>query len=223
MNIRRESNDAALEYGKTVDIKDYTDKKTLSDVSAVSNGQEKDTLNGIAGMFNTYVINMPEGSATSKFELKARSIYATIEMYDETKGEFVANSDDVKYLKTTNRLTVVNDREKHLYFRIVPASVSYNPENDKNSQYNDKDGCTYYRLDIINTPVGTGVDKIYVQYTYENGVDNGQLASTDGHTGFIATVPMNLTMTDIKIVPKSAESFGRFNTGCGSSKECSVT
>lgn len=64
----------------------------------------------------------------------------------------------------------------------------------------------YYRLDIINTPVGTGVDKIYVQYTYENGVDNGQLASTDGHTGFIATVPMNLTMTDIKIVPKSAES-----------------
>ncbi len=72
-------------------------------------------------------------------------------MYDETKGEFVANSDDVKYLKTTNRLTVVNDREKHLYFRIVPASVSYNPENDKNSQYNDKDGCTYYRLDIINT------------------------------------------------------------------------
>ena len=58
-------------------------------------------------------------------------------MYDETKGEFVANSDDVKYLKTTNRLTVVNDREKHLYFRIVPASVSYNPENDKNSQYND--------------------------------------------------------------------------------------
>ena len=206
LNIRRESNDAALEYGKTVDIKDYTDKKTLSDVSAVSNGQEKDTLNGIAGMFNTYVINMPEGSATSKFELKARSIYATIEMYDETKGEFVANSDDVKYLKTTNRLTVVNDREKHLYFRIVPASVSYNPENDKNSQYNDKDGCTYYRLDIINTPVGTGVDKIYVQYTYENGVDNGQLASTDGHTGFIATVPMNLTMTDIKIVPKSAES-----------------
>ena len=40
----------------------------------------------------------------------------------------------------------------------------------------------------------------------KNGVDNGQLASTDGHTGFIATVPMNLTMTDIKIVPKSAES-----------------
>ena len=110
-------------------------------------------------MFNTYVINMPEGSATSKFELKARSIYATIEMYDETKGEFVANSDDVKYLKTTNRLTVVNDREKHCRLqKSASASVSYNPENDKNSQYNDKDGCTYYRLDIINTPVGAGAD-----------------------------------------------------------------
>ena len=77
-------------------------------------------------MFNTYVINMPEGSATSKFELKARSIYATIEMYDETKGEFVANSDDVKYLKTTNRLTVV--LTVLIIFRVIRNARRYNSE-----------------------------------------------------------------------------------------------
>lgn len=60
--------------------------------------------------------------------------------------------------------------EKSIYTsELYRRAFSYNPENDKNSQYNDKDGIVHITdLNIINTPVGTGVDKIYVQYTYEN-------------------------------------------------------
>ncbi|MBQ6499514.1 MAG: hypothetical protein IJI48_06395, partial [Ruminococcus sp.] len=223
LNIRRESNDATLEYAKMVYVHAYNQENPnvymddmIANPYAISNGIKYvngATMTGTAAMrtedgeyvvnaqFNTYVMNMPENSGTSRFELKATSQYATIELYNNETGLFMPYTTDPKYLRTTNSLTVTNVKEQYIYFRIVPASIAFNANSPKTQYYNALDGCTYYRLDIINTPVGTGIKQILTQYESDGTGDHGFEASRNGNFGFIATVSDQVETMDIKITP----------------------
>ncbi|MCI5604536.1 MAG: cadherin-like beta sandwich domain-containing protein, partial [Clostridia bacterium] len=196
LNIRRESNDATLKSATTVDLVDYYGVVQSITVSAANNGVN----NGI----NYYRLDLPEGSSYSKFRLEANSPYATIELYDEASGKYVSNNDAVKYIKNTISYPVGNVRTTNIKFRIVPASVSYSNDSTKTDQYSPTDGCTYYNLEVINTPQGTGLQDVFAEYVIET--DGGTKASVDGHSGYIVGVPQYLTSTNLKIVPKSQEA-----------------
>jgi hypothetical protein len=176
------------------EIKDYYGN-AQEEVSAIATGK--------AGDIYKYKIEMPEGTGSSKFRLEADSPYATIEFCDEN-GNYLANEATDKYIYNTITYPLGNVTEKTLKFRIVPSGVLYDTNSIKTSQYNPNDGCSYYILEVINTPQGTGLQSAYVQYDKSTG--KATEAAHEGYLGFRTSVSKNLTTTTLKLVPESSDA-----------------
>ncbi|MGN0108351.1 MAG: cadherin-like beta sandwich domain-containing protein, partial [Hominilimicola sp.] len=196
--IRKNSNDASLKFAKADNIKDWANNQftTENEIGETVNVvKEAYAVSSTDNMY-TYRLELPDGSGYTNLKLQANNKYAHIQLEVDGKYVDIATDDQSQYERAA--ITVNNVRQTDIKFRIVPVSVLYDPSIKLADTYSSKDTCNYYTIEIINTPNGTQIQDIFVNYK-----DNpNNKATVTSQTTFAARVPEVTVSTPIQIVAK---------------------